>query len=136
MIAVVLPSGPFYVPGMSDALNFKQELVGCFGYPVAENPTQAMIEPAFQENWQDVLRRKLGLAERGEASLALATALLDAMALGRPDVTTSAGGSGEIPVDGESGLIVPPRDAAALADAAARARALGRRSSAGRATHS
>ncbi len=28
-------------------LNFKQELVGCFGYPVAENPTQAMIEPAF-----------------------------------------------------------------------------------------
>lgn len=30
-------------------LNFKQELVGCFGFPVAENPTQAMIEPAFRE---------------------------------------------------------------------------------------
>ncbi len=29
-------------------LNFKQELVGCYGYPVAENPTQAMIEPAFR----------------------------------------------------------------------------------------
>ncbi|MFK5922011.1 MAG: shikimate dehydrogenase [Verrucomicrobiota bacterium] len=29
-------------------LNFKQELVGCFGFPVAENPTQAMIEPAFE----------------------------------------------------------------------------------------
>ena len=29
-------------------LNFKQELVGCYGYPVAENPTQAMIEPAFK----------------------------------------------------------------------------------------
>lgn len=28
-------------------LNFKQELVGCFGFPVAENPTQAMIESAF-----------------------------------------------------------------------------------------
>ena len=27
--------------------SFKQELVGVFGYPVAENPTQAMIEPAF-----------------------------------------------------------------------------------------
>jgi len=26
---------------------FKQELVGVFGFPVAENPTQAMIEPAF-----------------------------------------------------------------------------------------
>ena len=34
---------------MSQELNFKQELVGCFGFPVAENPTQAMIEPAFRE---------------------------------------------------------------------------------------
>jgi shikimate dehydrogenase len=33
---------------MSKALNFKQELVACLGYPVAENPTQAMIEPAFR----------------------------------------------------------------------------------------
>ena len=32
---------------MAKELNFKQELVGCFGFPVAENPTQAMIEPAF-----------------------------------------------------------------------------------------
>ena len=33
---------------MAKELNFKQELVGCYGYPVAENPTQAMIEPAFR----------------------------------------------------------------------------------------
>lgn len=33
---------------MATELNFKQELVGCFGFPVAENPTQAMIEPAFR----------------------------------------------------------------------------------------
>ena len=32
---------------MSQARSFKQELVGVFGFPVAENPTQAMIEPAF-----------------------------------------------------------------------------------------
>ncbi len=32
---------------MSDSRSFKQELVGVFGFPVAENPTQAMIEPAF-----------------------------------------------------------------------------------------
>ena len=37
---------------MAKELNFKQELTACFGYPVAENPTQAMIEPAY---------RKLGL---------------------------------------------------------------------------
>ncbi len=34
---------------MSHDLNFKQELTGCFGFPVAENPTQAMIEPAYKE---------------------------------------------------------------------------------------
>ncbi len=33
---------------MPKELNFKQELVGCFGFPVAENPTQAMVEPAFR----------------------------------------------------------------------------------------
>lgn len=33
---------------MSADLNFKQELTACFGYPVAENPTQAMIEPAYR----------------------------------------------------------------------------------------
>ena len=33
---------------MAKDMNFKQELVGCFGFPVAENPTQAMIEPAFE----------------------------------------------------------------------------------------
>ncbi|MEM1442466.1 MAG: shikimate dehydrogenase [Verrucomicrobiota bacterium] len=33
---------------MSAELNFKQELTACFGYPVSENPTQAMIEPAYE----------------------------------------------------------------------------------------
>jgi len=47
-------------------------------------------------------------------------ALLEAMALGRPVVTTSAGGSGEVVVDGESGLVVPPRDPRALASAVER----------------
>jgi len=47
-------------------------------------------------------------------------ALLEAMALGRPVVTTSAGGSAEVVVDGESGLVVPPADPQALADAIVR----------------
>jgi glycosyltransferase involved in cell wall biosynthesis len=47
-------------------------------------------------------------------------ALLEAMALGRPVVTTSAGGSGEVVVDGESGLVVPPHDPHALAAAVER----------------
>ena len=35
--------------------NFRTELVGCFGQPVAENPTGAMQEAAFQAlglNWR------------------------------------------------------------------------------------
>ena len=32
------------------ATNFKQELVGVFGQPVAENPTQAMVEAAFRHH--------------------------------------------------------------------------------------
>ncbi len=34
---------------MATPRTFKQELVGVFGYPVAENPTQAMVEPAFAD---------------------------------------------------------------------------------------
>jgi shikimate dehydrogenase len=33
---------------MPDQVNYKHELVGVFGYPVAENPTGVMIEPAFE----------------------------------------------------------------------------------------
>lgn len=35
---------------MAKQLNFKQELVGVFGKPVAENPTQVMVEAAFREH--------------------------------------------------------------------------------------
>lgn len=47
-------------------------------------------------------------------------ALLEAMALGRPVVTTSAGGSAEVVCDGESGLVVPPGNPDALANAVER----------------
>src|SRR3954468_23431282 len=51
----------------------------------------------------------------------LGTSLLDAMACARPIVATSAGGIPEIVEDDRNGLIVPPRDAAALAKAIVRA---------------
>lgn len=43
--------------------------------------------------------------------------LLEAMALGKPVIATQAGGPIEIVLDGESGLLVPPSDAYALASA-------------------
>jgi glycosyltransferase involved in cell wall biosynthesis len=47
-------------------------------------------------------------------------ALLEAMALGLPVVATSVGGTPEVVVDAVTGLLVPPRDSAALASAIGR----------------
>jgi shikimate dehydrogenase len=61
---------------MARRTGFKQELVGVFGYPVAENPTQAMIEPAFAEmglDWRyltvEVRPDQLGDAVRGARAM-------------------------------------------------------------------
>ena len=62
---------------MAAELNFKQELVGCFGFPVSENPTQAMIEPAFRDMGIDW--RYLTLEVKPED---LATAVAGARAFG------------------------------------------------------
>src|SRR5437660_136777 len=51
----------------------------------------------------------------------LGTSLLDAMACARAIVATTAGGIPEIVEDGATGLLVPPRDAPALAAAIVRA---------------
>lgn len=61
---------------MSTPRSFKQELVGVFGFPVAENPTQAMIEPAFADlglDWRyltvEVRPDDLGDAVRGARAM-------------------------------------------------------------------
>jgi len=50
----------------------------------------------------------------------LCTSLLDAMLLGLPIVATRAGGVGDIVADGETGLLVEPRQSEALAQAIVR----------------
>jgi glycosyltransferase involved in cell wall biosynthesis len=47
----------------------------------------------------------------------LSNVVLESMAAGVPVVATAVGGTGEMIEDGKSGLVVPPRDAQALADA-------------------
>jgi glycosyltransferase involved in cell wall biosynthesis len=50
----------------------------------------------------------------------LCTSLMDAQAVGLPIVATMAGGIPEIVEDGITGILVPPRDPAALATAVSR----------------
>ena len=64
---------------MVEELNFKQDLVAAFGKPIAENPTQAMIEAAFQHhglNWRyltiEVEPEGLGDAVRGARAMGFA----------------------------------------------------------------
>jgi glycosyltransferase involved in cell wall biosynthesis len=50
----------------------------------------------------------------------LGTSLLDAMACAKPIVATTAGGMPEVVEDGRTGILVPPRDHQAMADAIVR----------------
>lgn len=64
---------------MTRVLNFKQELTACFGQPVAENPTQAMVEAAYRHHglaWRyltiEVAPAELGDAVRGARAMGFA----------------------------------------------------------------
>ena len=62
---------------MEKAFNFKQGLTGCFGQPVAENPTQAMIEPAYRHHGLDWRYLTIEVSPEG-----LADAVAGAKAMG------------------------------------------------------
>ena len=62
---------------MPKVLNFQQELVGCFGQPVSENPTQAMVEAAFRHHGLDWRYLTIEVAPEN-----LATAVAGARAMG------------------------------------------------------
>ena len=78
--------------------------------------SQHVVFAGFRTDVLAVLRG-LDLFVMSSVTEGLGTSLLDAMAASRPIVATQAGGIPEVVVDGETGMLVPPRDGAALAAA-------------------
>jgi glycosyltransferase involved in cell wall biosynthesis len=75
-----------------------------------------VLLPGFRTDVLGCLKR-FDLFVMSSVTEGLGTSLLDAMACSRPIVATTAGGIPEVVEDGVTGMLVPPRDHAALADA-------------------
>jgi glycosyltransferase involved in cell wall biosynthesis len=74
----------------------------------------------FRSDMPDVLAAADVVADMSYEGLGITGTLREAMALGKPVVGSAAGGNPELVEDEVSGLLVPPRDPAALARAVAR----------------
>ena len=74
----------------------------------------------FRSDMPDVLSAADFVADLSYEGLGITGTLREAMALGRPVLASAAGGNPELVVDGESGVLVPPRDPEAMAAALAR----------------
>ena len=74
----------------------------------------------FRRDMPDVLAAADVVADLSSEGLGITGTIREAMALGRPVVASAAGGNPELVEDGTSGLLVPPRDPAAVAAAVRR----------------
>jgi glycosyltransferase involved in cell wall biosynthesis len=75
-----------------------------------------VIFTGFRTDTPEILS-ELSISVSSSLTEGLSNTLLESSASGIPVIATRVGGSPEIVLDGETGLIVPPRDPAALADA-------------------
>jgi len=86
-----------------------------------ERGIEARVLPiGFRSDMPDVLAAAEIVADLSYEGLGITGTLREAMALGVPVIASAAGGNPELVVDGESGLLVPPRDPAAMAAAVRR----------------
>jgi glycosyltransferase involved in cell wall biosynthesis len=105
-----VPRARFLVLGQGELRNALQEQIRDLGL------RQHVLLAGFRT---DVLAlvKSMDVFVMSSVTEGLGTSLLDAMAAARPVVATMAGGIPEVVQDGVTGLLVPPRDARALAEA-------------------
>jgi glycosyltransferase involved in cell wall biosynthesis len=108
-----------------------QEGVQAFLVVVGEGPYRKLIEEKLEQLHLQAWVRLVGYQDRVDRWLAMMDAvvlasyahegvpqsLLQALAMGKPVVGTTVGGIPEVIVAGETGLLVPPKNARALAQA-------------------
>ncbi len=86
-----------------------------------QNAIEDRVLPiGFRSDMPDVLAAADIVADLSYEGLGITGTLREAMALGVPVIASAAGGNPELVLDGNSGLLVPPRDSAAMAAAVRR----------------
>jgi glycogen(starch) synthase len=85
--------------------------------PVARPPGVELLGPISPAEVRGLMRGASMVIVPSIVLDACPTVVLEAMAAGRPVVASSSGGISDLVVDGETGLLVPPGDAPALAKA-------------------
>ena len=81
--------------------------------------SQAVELPGIVTQPENVYRSLRVYVQASAAEEGTSNSILEAMACGRPVVATDIGGNREVVSDGVTGIVVPPRDPAALASAIA-----------------
>lgn len=111
LISERVPACRFLIVGHGEG-TLLQELTGRIA---ALGLTDRVILTGFREDVAHILSQ-LDIFVLSSLSEGLSIATIEAMGLGKPVVVTDSGGPGEIVRDGETGYLVPPADAKALAD--------------------
>ena len=109
LVLTKIPAARFFVVGEGELMNELQALAASLGL------NKRLIFTGFRED-VGAFYHVADLFVMSSAQEGLGTAVIDALALGKPVVATNSGGIPEVILDGETGRLVAPGDPAALAE--------------------
>ena len=112
-MAARFPEARFLVVGDSISQAYRDELQA---YAASRGLAERLLFTGFRSDIPELLS-EVSVSVLPSLSEGLSNVVLEAMAAGVPVVATSVGGTPEMVEDGVTGLLVPARDAKALAEA-------------------